>query len=145
MGVWLSLAKLRTLRGAEIDRLAAVGGVVDEDVQEAWIAAAESTARSYLSSRYKTNLPGAGEAPEVLLLNLARLAHQEACSGRSVPQGVTDDARRAEDWLSRVSRGIASLDLADAPLVDRSSAGVQVVQTGGSSAAFTPDTLRGLQ
>src|SRR5689334_16577789 len=116
MPTWLTIAELRARRGPEIDRLASDGGVVSESRIGTAIDTGEAIARSYLVSRYGESLPSSPETtPEALKEAVAPLAHYALLGGRPTNTGLTDDRKRAEDWLSRVSRNIVSLGLPDRP------------------------------
>jgi phage gp36-like protein len=113
----MTSAELRSRRGAEIDRLAEG----DEARIEQAIQDAESEAVSYLSVRYATLPTTPATTPDVVKCHVAVLAHRRLAPGHSVALALDEEVRGAREWLSRVSRGVANLDLATKPAEDRTA------------------------
>ena len=120
MSRYLTPAELLVLRGeAEILRLAGPGG---EPALQSAIDQAEAEATSYLLGRYRAALPvDPASTPAILKSKVATLAHRKLLTAGQPSPTLETESQQALTWLRDVSRGAASLDLAQAPPVDNTT------------------------
>jgi phage gp36-like protein len=121
------------------DEILRLAGVVDGEPNlarlGAAIEAAEAEAVSYLLGRYAEALPVAPDStPGVLKDKVSVLAHRHLAGSVQVAPTLQAEAEEARAWLSRVSRGVAHLDLGGRPPVDRGTAGIHVTQSNTGTA-----------